>query len=86
VKFKKFCLLYAKPILLPFFDLLSYRMEARFPEDKLMDWKVFDQAAISSTTDFEFGNDSIGKLVIKYAGFIPTQEDENVTETTVSVT
>ena len=47
---------------------------------------MFDQAAISSTTDFEFGNDSIGKLVIKYAGFIPTQEDENVTETTVSVT
>jgi len=37
----------------------GWPLSARFPEDELMDWKVFDQAAISSTTDFEFGNNSI---------------------------
>ena len=69
--------------ILRFIERVCNHMDARFPEDELMEWKAFDQAAISSTTDFEFGNDSVAKLVNKYTAFIPTGDDENVTETVI---
>jgi len=55
-----------------------------FPEDELMEWKAFDQAAIISTTDSEFGNDSVAKLMNKYTAFIPTWDDENVPQPFIS--
>jgi hypothetical protein len=66
--------------ILRFIERVCDPMDSRFPEDELMEWKAFDQAAISSATDNEFGKDNVTKLVRKYAGFIPKQE-ENISQT-----
>jgi len=67
--------------ILRFIERVCNHMDDCFPEHELMEWKVFDQTAISSKTDFEFGNNSVANPVNKYTAFILTWDDENVTQT-----
>ena len=41
-------------------------LEKRFPENELMDWKLFELSVLSTTADYDSGKSDIGKLVSRY--------------------
>jgi hypothetical protein len=46
----------------------------RFLEEELMEWHAFDQV-ITSTTDFDFGKESVMQLIARYSTLIPNYEE-----------
>ena len=57
-----------------FIELLCKHLESRFPEEEFIEWHAFDPGAIANTTNFEFGKESVLKLVRKYSTFLPDFE------------
>jgi hypothetical protein len=45
-------------------------MLARFPEEERMQWHAIDQAAVTKTTDFESGKDSVTQMLKIYSVLI----------------
>jgi len=69
-----------KTVILRFVELLCNHLEKRFPDDDLLDWQAFDHSAITRDSSFEFGKESLYKLIRRYSSVIPNCE-ENVIST-----
>uniref|UniRef100_H3A376 HAT C-terminal dimerisation domain-containing protein n=1 Tax=Latimeria chalumnae TaxID=7897 RepID=H3A376_LATCH len=54
-------------------SIVCIHLDSRFPEDELKEWAAFDQAALAHA-DFDFGRESVARLVTKYAGVIEKPE------------
>ena len=66
-----------KTVILRFVELLCNHLEKRFPDDELLDWQAFDHCAITRDLSFEFGKESLNKLIRRLSSVIPNRE-ENV--------
>ena len=66
-----------KTVILRFVELLCNHLEKRFQDDKLLDWQAFDHYVIARDSNFEFGKESLNKLIRRFSSVIPNCE-ENV--------
>lgn len=60
-----------KAEILIFVELLCNHLENRFPDDELMDLARFDHCSIANDSSFEFGKDSLNKLIRRFSTVIP---------------
>ena len=61
--------------ILRFVERLCLHVENRFPENELTDWNIFETAALSNVTSFNFGKTQIASLVRKYQHFLEVSEE-----------
>ena len=64
-----------KAVILRFVELLCNHLEKRFPDDELMDWQAFDHCIIANNSSFEFGKDSLNKLIRRFSWIIPNCQE-----------
>ena len=69
-----------KTVILRFVEVLCNHLAKRFPDDDLLDWQAFDHSATTRDSSFEFGKESLYKLIRRFSSVIPNCE-ENVTST-----
>ena len=69
-----------KTVILRFVEVLCNHLEKRFPDDDLLDWQAFDHSANTRDSSFEFGKESLYKLIRRFSSVIPNCE-ENVIST-----
>ena len=66
-----------KAVILRFIELLCNHLEKRFLDNELLDWRAFDHCAITRDSSFEFGKESLNKLIRRFSSVIPNC-NENV--------
>ena len=57
-------------LILTFVEHLCLYLESRFLENELADWNMFKFAALRNATYFNFGENQIKSLIIKYQHFL----------------
>ncbi|XP_070582700.1 zinc finger protein 862-like [Erythrolamprus reginae] len=65
--------------ILKFIECLCFHLESRFPENELTDWNIFDTAALSKVTTFNFGRTEIATLVGKFQHFFDNFDEVSIT-------
>lgn len=58
-----------------FVESLCLHLDSRFPENELMQWRIFEMSALVNTSDFNFGQEELAALVSRYATFLESRED-----------
>lgn len=60
--------------IIQFIEKLCHHLDKRFPDADMDLWNAFDQNAIVNTSDFNYGNESLKKLILKYRHIIPDMD------------
>lgn len=64
--------------ILRFIQLLCDHLEMRFPEEELLEWRAFDQAAIGRAKEFEYGKDQLDRLIFKYTQLLQITDKDTI--------
>ena len=61
--------------ILRFVERLCLHLDSRFPDNELKEWNIFEVAALTNVTSFNFGETAIVNLIAKYQHFFEDSEE-----------
>jgi len=62
-----------------FIERLCLHLDCRFPDNELTHWNIFENAALSDVTSFNFGETETATLVGKYQNFFDDSDEVSIT-------